>query len=111
PNNFTSATQGVCIEVEMPRTGEVRACLNGRNLAWPLTTLLQGARSGLMSGIESHAWRINRAPLPHELHYNVEFEDTDNLESGDTYHARVRQKNDQWAWSSPIFVRDTSTTR
>lgn len=108
PNNFTSATQGVCIEVEMPPTAEVCARLNGQELSWPLKTLIQGARSGLMSGVESHAWRINRAPLPHELNYTVEFEDRGALQSGDTYYARVRQRNDQWAWSSPIFVQDTA---
>jgi hypothetical protein len=59
-----------------------------------------------MSGIESHAWRINRAPQEHELYYNLAFDDTEDLRSGDTYYARVRQKNDHWAWSSPIFVRD-----
>jgi hypothetical protein len=106
PNNFTNATQGVCIHVEMPRSGHVEATLNGQHLSWPLDTLHRGARSGLMAGIESHAWRINRAPQPHELHYTLEFDDAGNLESGDTYYARVRQKNDQWAWSSPIFVRN-----
>lgn len=107
PNNFTNATQGVCLEVEMPRSGEVKAILNGQKLSWPLETLLQGARSGLMSGIESHAWRINRAPQPHELHYAVDFDDEPSSPH-DTYYVRVRQKNDQWAWSSPIFVRPTS---
>jgi hypothetical protein len=109
PNNFTPAAQGVSIEVEMPHSAEVRASLNGQKLSWPLATLLEGARSGLMSGIESPAWRINRAPLPHQLHYSLEFEDADNIHSGDTYYARVRQKNDQWAWSSPIFVRDRAS--
>lgn len=108
PNNVTNATQGVCLDVEMQLSGHVEATLNGQPLSWSLETLLRGARSGLMSGIESHAWRINRAPQPHELHYTLDFDDTEDLRSGDTYYARVRQKNDHWAWSSPIFIRDSA---
>ena len=67
--------------------------------------LVEGARSGLIDGLGSNAWRLNQAPLPHELNAQVEFTDPSG-ENGDYYYVRVRQRNDQWAWSSPIFCRD-----
>ncbi len=105
PNNFTSTSQGVCLEVEMPVDETVYAVLNGQRIEWRLRDLLEGARSGLVGGLESHAYRMNRAPMPHDWRYRLEYEDHEGRE-GDYYYARVRQKNDQWAWSSPIFCRD-----
>ncbi len=105
PNNFTNTSQGMCIEVEMPRDASVYAKLNGQNLEWKLSTLMEGARSGLMNGIESNAWRMNRAPLPSELHCTIEFDDESDVDESAQYYARVRQKNDHWAWSSPVFFR------
>ncbi len=105
PNNFTTTSQGMCLEVEMPLVATVYAVLNGHRLEWPLGELIEGARSGLINGMESNAWRINRAPLPHELNYRVEFEDAADTDKSASYYARVRQKNDHWAWSSPIFFR------
>ncbi len=105
PNNFTTTSQGMCLEVEMPRDATVYAVLNGQHLDWPLELLIEGARSGLINGMESNAWRINRAPLPDEMNYRLEFDDTADIDESASYYARVRQKNDHWAWSSPIFFR------
>ncbi|MEX2581309.1 MAG: DUF3604 domain-containing protein [Verrucomicrobiales bacterium] len=109
PNNFTNTSQGLCLEVEMPRSASVYAVLNGQRLEWPLEKLLEGARSGLMNGIESNAWRMNRAPFPAELNYALEFVDDEDVDEPATYYARVRQRNDHWAWSSPIFFRSNPT--
>ena len=35
---------------------------------------------------------------------NTTLTDTATGAGRDTYYLRVRQKNDQWAWTSPIFV-------
>lgn len=105
PNNFTNTSQGLCLEVEMPRNAHVYAVLNGQRLEWPLEKLMAGARAGMMNGIESNAWRINRAPAARELNYQLEFEDDSDLDSPASYYARVRQRNGHWAWSSPVFFR------
>lgn len=103
PTNFTSNTQGLCLEVEMPQNGTVVATINGKQVQWPLAELLQGARSGRLGGAETASYRINRAPLPHELCWETQLQAP--TADGDVFYVRVRQKNDQWAWSSPIFVR------
>jgi hypothetical protein len=69
----------------------------------PLSRLIEGARTGHLSGIDSPAYRFHRAPLTHEFDWNIQWNDT--AEPGDSYYVRVRQLNDQWAWSSPIFIR------
>lgn len=101
PNNFTNASQGICLEVEMPPDAEVYAEWEGGSVSFPLRSLLAGARSGLVSGLESPAWRWHRAPLPAEWKMRSAL-DMD-LAPGDFVDVRVRQCNDQWAWSSPVF--------
>jgi len=114
PNNSTPATQGVCLDVEMPVGAQVRAVINGRRADVPLAQLLQGARAGRLSKIASPSYRFHRAPRRWEFDWRGEFEDGVR-EAGrdDIYYLRVRQMNDQWAWSSPIQVRgaDEKTRR
>jgi hypothetical protein len=86
----------------MPLMAGVQAVINGRKVDIPLIRLLGGASSGYIGGMESPAWRFHRAPREHELKWQVSMEDWDPEPS--FYYVRVRQKNDQWAWSSPIFL-------
>ncbi len=104
PNNWTPATQGMCLTVEMPAGAAVRAELNDVKAEAPLTRLLAGAKVGFLRGINSQAWRLARAPLPWEFQWALQHTDAGAGAGGDTYYIRVRQTNDQWAWSSPIFV-------
>ena len=103
PNTSTQNTQGMCLDVELPVTGQVYATINGRTWQWPVQDLLEGSRADSMQGIVSPALRIHRAPRTDELFWQCRCED--HGDSDDYYYVRVRQSNDQWAWSSPIFVR------
>jgi len=103
PNNVTNTAQGMCLEVEMPLDGSVEIMLNGQRVRVPLRRLVAGAKAGNMGGLDSPAWRLHRAPLPWEFCWRLELEDRDPDPA--SYYVRLRQKNDQWAWSSPIFLR------
>ncbi len=102
--NSTSATQGMCIEVEMPRGGKVFAVMNGIRAEHSLSDLMHGARSGSLDHTDAPSWRFNRAPKPEELNWSFSFDDEGEIED-EFYYVRVRQTNDQWAWSSPVFLR------
>jgi len=104
PNNATRATQGLCLEADLPADAEVWAELNGRRVTVPLPRLLEGAAAGHLGGHGSAAYRFARAPLPGEFQWTLRLDDDDRPAARDVYYVRVRQKNDQWAWSSPVFV-------
>jgi len=106
PNNYTNACQGMCLEVEMPAHGNVEAVINGQTVAIPLKRLLGGALVGDTQGWHSPAFRFHRAPQQWEYRWQLSLSDGEAGSPGsrDVYYARVRQKNDQWAWSSPVFV-------
>ena len=88
----------------MPRSAKVYALLNGVRAEHSLAELIQGARSGSLDHTDAPCWRFNRVPQPGELNWNWSFSDQDKAEDG-FYYLRVRQTNDQWAWSSPVFLR------
>lgn len=102
PNNRTPATQGICLDVDMPWDAAVEAEINGRRIVYPLAALLEGARAGRLGKIASPAYRFHRAPRPWEFEWRCDLEDA--AAPGDVYYARVRQLNDEWAWSSPIWI-------
>jgi hypothetical protein len=101
PNNRTPGTQGICLEVEMVPDGEVWAELNGHRETHALCDLLQGARAGRLGKIDAPSYRFHRAPRWWELDWRGAFTDPEPGPA-DVYYLRVRQMNDQWAWTSPI---------
>ncbi|MGC9347335.1 MAG: DUF3604 domain-containing protein [Anaerolineae bacterium] len=101
PNNRTPAMQGMCLEVEMLPDAEVWAELNGHCEVLSLRRLLEGARAGRLGKIDAPSYRFHRAPEWWELDWQGGFVDTEPGPS-DVYYLRVRQMNNQWAWTSPI---------
>jgi len=106
PTNSTCTTQGMCLEVEMPRKARVFAVMNGVRAEHTLDELMLGARSGALDHTVAPSWRFNRAPEPNEWNQTFELLDGDDSGEAGFYYVRVRQTNDQWAWSSPVFLRE-----
>ena len=89
---------------ENGNTVDIAAEFNGKKLEHSLSELLEGSRSHFMIGWLSEAILFNRA-MP-ESCFMVEhyMEDTEPERDTDYYYVRVRQRDQQWAWSSPIWV-------
>ena len=104
PNVTTPAMQAVILELEMPKDGVLTAEFNGKKFEHTLGELLEGSRSHFMIGWLSEAILFNRA-MP-ESCYTVEhfMEDKEPQKDTDYYYVRVRQRDQQWAWSSPIWA-------
>ena len=104
PNTTTPSTQAVIFDVEMPIDGNIISDFNGRRFSHTLAELLEGGRSHFMNGWLSEAVLFNRA-MP-ESCWSVEhwMEDKKKEYDSDWYYVRVRQKDGQWLWTSPIWV-------
>ena len=103
-NTRTDGTQKFTLEIEGDGHTRVGAEINGRELSYSLAELRQGPRSGYQGGFVSEAFQLSRAIPEAEYHWSWQAEDRAEADSSDFYYVRVRQKNDQWAWSSPIWV-------
>lgn len=104
PNTTTPATQAVILDVEMPLDGVITSDFNGKSFSHSLAELLEGSRTHFMRGWLSEAVLFNRA-MP-ESCFTVEhyMEDRQKEKDTDWYYVRVRQRDGQWLWTSPIWV-------
>jgi hypothetical protein len=104
PTTRTDGTQKLCLEIEGDGATRVIARINGQHVDLPLSELRRGPRAGFLDGFVSEAWQLSRAVPESEYAWRCTWDDPDPRAAPAWYALRVRQKNDQWAWSSPIFV-------
>lgn len=104
PNTLTPATQAVILDVTMPKNAKLTADFNGKKFEYTMNQLLNGTYSNFMIGWLSEAIQFHRAAP--EQAYIIEYEMTDNEVEKDTdyYYVRVRQRDNNWAFSSAIWV-------
>ncbi len=109
PTPSTDATQGLSIRVTGEDCTRIRARINGKPVEYTVGELREGSRSGYLGGFLTPAYLFNRAVPDEELVMNIEFVDRAPNEATpgpmEWYYVRVRQKNDQWAWGSPVWVQ------
>jgi hypothetical protein len=104
PTTTTDATQGLALLIEGDDATTIRTRFNGEIVEHRLSDLRRGSRSGYLGGFLSGAYLFHRAVSNEEATANVEVVDVREGGDVDSYYVRVRQTNDQWAWSSPIWV-------
>ncbi|MHB8619982.1 MAG: PHP domain-containing protein [Chloroflexota bacterium] len=104
PTTTTNMTQAFMMEIEGDDDTRVVARINGEDHGYSVGELRQGGRSGYTGGYLSGAYRFERAVPRREFAWTARFVDRAAAGSVSSYYVRVRQKNDEWAWSSPIWV-------
>jgi len=97
------ATNAMVLEVEMPASGRIELEINGQQYSYPLEDLLVGSRREFLRGWHYEAVLVHRAVPEARYIMDASFEDEPERET-DYYYLRVAQQNNQWAWSSPIWV-------
>lgn len=104
PNVLTPAMQGIILDVTMPRAAAVTVDANGHSFSHTLEELLEGSRAHFLRGWLSEAVQFERAATENSFCGGHVFEDRTAERDTDYYYARVRQRDGQWAWTSPIWV-------
>lgn len=104
PNTTTDSTQAVILDLEVPKDAVITADFNGKSFSHSIAELLEGSRSHFMRGWLSEAILFNRA-MP-ESSWTVEdyLLDENPEQDTDYYYLRVRQRDGQWLFTSPIWV-------
>lgn len=100
----SSATQAITLRIQGDGTTRVRAVINGLDVDLPLAALARGARSFYSAGFVSPSFAFERAVPAAECQCRFTLTHESAGEKRDWYYARVRLRNGQWAWSSPIWV-------
>ena len=100
----TPSTQGVCLEIAGDAETQIRGTVNGREVTVTLGELRHGPQAGYLGGFLSPAYVFHRAIPRSESSGAFSLTHHAAGTRRDWYTVRVRQKNGQWAWSSPIWV-------
>lgn len=100
----TATTEGLSLEIEGTPQTRLHAHINGHSYALTLGDLLTGTRTFNMGGFVSPAVCFHRAVPAWEYTTRFGFMHRSTPDRRDWYYVRVRQANNQWAWSSPIWV-------
>lgn len=104
PNTLTPCMQGVVLNVTMPKNGIIRVAALGKIFEHSMQELLEGAQVHFFNGWLSEAIQFERACPEQNYTITKNFIDTNAERKTDYYYIRVRQKDGQAAWSSPIWV-------
>lgn len=97
-------TQALTLHIDGSLQTKICARINGVEVAHTLADLARGARSAYTSGFVSPAFVFHRAVPAADSSRQVSFRHAASGAQRDWYYARVRQRNGQWAWSSPIWM-------
>ncbi len=103
PNTVTSSTQAVILDVTMPKSGKLTVEFNGQRFEYTLAQLLEGTKTQFMNGWLSEAIQFHRAIPVSAFEFEHFMLDEQPEKDTDYYYIRVRQRDNQWAWSSPIW--------
>ena len=100
----TATTEGLALEIAGDPRTRLRATINGQVHDLTLADLLTGTRTFYLGGFVSPAVCFHRAVPQSEYTHHFAFLHRCSAAGRDWYTVRVRQRNNQWAWSSPIWV-------
>jgi hypothetical protein len=92
------------LSVEGDASTRLLARINGQEHQLLLGDLLTGSRTFYMGGFVSPAVCYHRAVPKTEYTHKFSFLHHGSSKQRDWYYIRLRQLNNQWAWSSPIWV-------
>jgi hypothetical protein len=104
PSVHTAATEGLLLEIDGDGDTLIHATVNGQAIIQPVSELQDGSRSYYLGGFVSPAICFHRAVPENEYTHNIDFLHHQASSRPDWYYVRLRQVNNQWAWSSPIWV-------
>ncbi len=106
PTTTTASTQGMSLEIEGDANTQLFARLNGQESVVSLGELLQYAQAGYTGGYRTPAYRFSRAATQAEYTWQGSYAHKVQEAGRSWYYVRVRQKNGQMAWGSPVWVGD-----
>ncbi|HEY9075171.1 MAG TPA: hypothetical protein VIO61_01415 [Anaerolineaceae bacterium] len=108
PTSTTANTQAICLELTGTPETEIHAWINGKSTSARLGDLLEGPKAGYLGAFLTPAYLFHRAVPKRQYRWSLEFTDKADPHNaptgGDWYYVRLRQRNNQCAWSSPIWV-------
>lgn len=104
PTVTTPAMQGISLDLQGNADTRITGTINGQKVTLSLGDLLASSSVGYLGGFLTPAWCFHRAVPLSACRLEASYRHDAHSDRRDWYYVRVRQRNNQWAWSSPIWV-------
>ena len=104
PTNLHPATQSLIFKLEIGADCRIKIDINGTKQEIPLESLLKGSQSFYTEKNISEAFRLHRAIPKSAYRSTFRLLDEEPEQEIDYYYLRIAQRNNQWAWVTPIWV-------
>ncbi|MFW6598945.1 DUF3604 domain-containing protein [Propionibacteriaceae bacterium Y2011] len=104
PNVLTDATQGLALRIVGHRSTTITVEVDGNRTTHTLAELRQASRVRYPGTVFGGAYKLHQAVPDEQCSQSFAFDDDRPSGTTDWYYVRARQVNDEWAWSSPIWV-------
>ncbi|MGL1890054.1 MAG: DUF3604 domain-containing protein [Spirochaetaceae bacterium] len=105
PTTTTNSNQAVTIELEGNKDTKIKLDINGKEHLIPISGIIDGSVGHFLGGFISGSYRIGRFIPESEYKKEILVSDISEGDREDFYYVRIAQKNNQWAWSSPIWIK------
>lgn len=100
----SDSNQAVVVEVEGNRDSALELQVNEKKHIIPFSELLEASQSHYLGDFLTGAYHIGRLIPEEEYVRSIRLQDQDDGSREDVYYVRVGQRNNQWAWSSPVWI-------
>lgn len=111
PSVRSAGTQILCLTLAGEPSTRISGTINSNAVDLTLADIATGARVGYTRGFVSPAYTFHRVVPRAECQTRVGLLHRGAPTQRDWYYARVRQRNGQWAWSSPVWVEAAGSSR
>jgi hypothetical protein len=97
-------TDSVVVEIEGGKDARVTVSVNGRAHTKTVSELLEAGYSKHMKPYASHAYLVHTLVPETDYAAKITLKDNEPEQDTDVYHVEIAQKNNQWAFVSPIYA-------
>jgi hypothetical protein len=104
PTNLHPATQSLILKLDTGKKSSINIDINGIREKIPLASLMKGSLSFYTGKNISNAVRIHRAVPENKYRFDYKILDDRPEQDIDYYYLRIAQKNNQWAWVTPVWI-------
>lgn len=99
------STSSIVVTLRGNSATRVNLMFNEKRFSATLAQLADYGYTDHMEYYHSQAFKISRILPENRYRFEMETEDTEAEKEWDVYHVEVAQKNRQWAYVSPVYVR------
>ena len=101
-----SNTQSIILEINSSARSSLKLIIDGKKYDHNIQNLIKGSKTHFIGGLQSQAIKIHKAVPYKNYSFEGQVTEKESERDIDYYCLRISQKNNQWAWLTPIWINN-----